>query len=104
MKSKIANNSNNNNSNSNRNISAPFQRAPSLNESTLNNTKAINSSIDSDDLCNRYNFPILEESAIIEFDRYCGPTPESNWVLPGIILFYLNYIIIIITTIIIIIT
>jgi protein-tyrosine phosphatase len=28
----------------------------------------------------------LEDSSTIDFDRYCGPTPESNWVLPGVFL------------------
>jgi len=28
----------------------------------------------------------LEDSSTIDFNRYCGPTPESNWVLPGVFL------------------
>jgi hypothetical protein len=90
--------SSNSNSNSNRNITAPFQRAPSLNESTLNYNKGSNSnssnrsssgsssSVDADDFASRYSFPVLEASSHTTFDRYCGPTPESNWVLPGVFL------------------
>lgn len=29
---------------------------------------------------------VLEADEEITFERYCGPTPESNWVLPGVLL------------------
>ena len=31
----------------------------------------------------RGQLPPLEDSRSVSLDRYCGPTPESNWVLPG---------------------
>ena len=27
--------------------------------------------------------PPLEDSQTVTLEKYCGPTPESNWVLPG---------------------
>ena len=31
-------------------------------------------------------FPPLDGANHITYDRYCGPTPESNWVVPGMLL------------------
>lgn len=33
-----------------------------------------------------FKFKPLEPYSDLIYDRYCGPTPESNWVLPGVIL------------------
>ncbi len=30
-----------------------------------------------------FTFAPLENANHVSFDRYCGPTPESNWVIPG---------------------
>ena len=30
-----------------------------------------------------YQFQALEPVMQVAFDKYCGPTPESNWVVPG---------------------
>ena len=33
-----------------------------------------------------HEFAKLEAPQVITYERYCGPTPESNWVLPGLLL------------------
>lgn len=33
-----------------------------------------------------FKFKQLESFEDMEFDTYCGPTPESNWVLPDLLL------------------
>jgi hypothetical protein len=33
-----------------------------------------------------YVFKPLENMRNIKFGDYCGPTPESNWVIPGVLL------------------
>jgi len=33
-----------------------------------------------------YVFQPLEPEGKVTFDKYCGPTPESNWVVPGMLL------------------
>jgi hypothetical protein len=33
-----------------------------------------------------FKFKPLEPYNELTYDRYCGPTPESNWVLPGVML------------------
>lgn len=33
-----------------------------------------------------HKFVPLEPKSAITFERYCGPTAESNWILPGILL------------------
>ena len=33
-----------------------------------------------------YVFQSLESESKVTFDKYCGPTPESNWVVPGMLL------------------
>lgn len=30
-----------------------------------------------------FQFQALEPTPNVLFDKYCGPTPESNWVVPG---------------------
>lgn len=30
-----------------------------------------------------FQFQELESAQVVAFDKYCGPTPESNWVVPG---------------------
>ena len=30
-----------------------------------------------------FQFQALEPAPNVLFDKYCGPTPESNWVVPG---------------------
>ena len=30
-----------------------------------------------------FKFPSLDNEKDIVLSRYCGPTPESNWVVPG---------------------
>lgn len=68
-----------------REIAAPFQNKPRSLENGCN-------IVDSDDVLadvnknsggNGYVFPALESDEALLFDTYCGPTPESNWVIPG---------------------
>lgn len=33
-----------------------------------------------------FRFPPLEPLAALTLSKYCGPTPESNWVIPGLLL------------------
>ena len=33
-----------------------------------------------------YTFKELTSISEITYDEYCGPTPESNWVIPGVLL------------------
>mgnify|MGYP003385817173 CR=1 FL=1 len=33
-----------------------------------------------------FKFKPLEPYSDLTYDRYCGPTPESNWILPGVML------------------
>lgn len=33
-----------------------------------------------------FEFKTLDDVTSITFKEYCGPTPESNWVIPGVLL------------------
>ena len=35
---------------------------------------------------NDFKFQPLDPSRQVTFDKYCGPTPESNWVIPNVLL------------------
>lgn len=62
----------------NRNLAAPFQHEEEVRVST-SPTKIRASELE-------FQFPPLEEYADVTFNKYCGPTPESNWVIPNVLL------------------
>ena len=72
-----------------RNIAAPYQQQKL--PSNVNEQQQIpggslrNSSSDFVDHSN-FRFKKLDEISAITFKAYCGPTPESNWVIPGVLL------------------
>lgn len=71
-----------------RNIAAPYQQKTqilSLNEQKLTEGSSKNSTSDFVDHSN-FGFKKLDEISDINFRDYCGPTPESNWVIPGVLL------------------
>mmetsp|Transcript_36578 Transcript_36578/g.37247 ORF Transcript_36578/g.37247 Transcript_36578/m.37247 type:complete len:562 (+) Transcript_36578:421-2106(+) len=58
--------------------------APSLQGET---TKAVGASARGPQIDYRnFTFQELDDEDDVTFDNYCGPTPESNWVIPGKIL------------------
>lgn len=70
-----------------RNITAPHQQKKSVpsSDETQSGTGADRSSPDFIDHSN-FTFKKLDEISAIYFKDYCGPTPESNWVIPGVLL------------------
>jgi hypothetical protein len=68
-----------------RNISAPHQVKKLHNEPNSGKTLESNSLSDFVDHSN-FRFKELDEVSSITFKEYCGPTPESNWVIPGVLL------------------
>lgn len=64
-----------------RNIAAPFQ----IEETSKVNAHEQGDFEENIDYHN-FSFTPLEDSAQILFEKYCGPTPESNWVIPGVLL------------------
>ena len=67
-------------------LAAPFQQR-SVNGSTSATASGKQSShaVDSVDYRN-FSFKPLTPVADVTFQEYCGPTPESNWVIPGVLL------------------
>ena len=71
-----------------RNIAAPYQQTKyisSANEQKLAEGSSKNSLSDFVDHSN-FGFKKLDDISDISFRDYCGPTPESNWVIPGVLL------------------
>jgi len=63
-----------------RQIAAPFQSSTAV----LDGGKKSIDSEEEDYICFRnHEFQPLERIKDLQFDTYCGPTPESNWVIPG---------------------
>jgi hypothetical protein len=68
-----------------RNLAAPFQnKSPSRNTSHCG-AKSAHYSGGYVDYRN-FKFQKLDDYSEITFENYCGPTPESNWVIPGTLL------------------
>ncbi|KAJ1430216.1 hypothetical protein B484DRAFT_396026 [Ochromonadaceae sp. CCMP2298] len=68
-----------------RNIAAPFQHAPRSDDSNSNSGGGNSHSASGINFRN-FQFQALERLEELQFDKYCGPTPESNWVIPGMLL------------------
>jgi hypothetical protein len=72
-----------------RNIAAPYQHKKQL-QSSQNESNLLKGQkeILSSDFVDHSNFSFkkLDEINEITFKEYCGPTPESNWVIPGVLL------------------
>lgn len=68
-----------------RDITAPFQNKPRSLENGCNIVDSDGSvaDVNKSSSGNTYAFPALETDESLSFDKYCGPTPESNWVIPG---------------------
>ena len=68
-----------------RDISAPFQSKPRSLENGCNvvDSDGTVADVNKNSNGNTYIFPTLESEESLSFDLYCGPTPESNWVIPG---------------------
>lgn len=75
--------------NAQRNIVAPYQQKQLL-QCVLNEQQTARATIDhppSNFVDHRnFEFKKLEDVNSISFKDYCGPTPESNWVIPGVLL------------------
>lgn len=69
-----------NKKNNGRNISAPFQpEGPQTPKGSIDNFRRPDHQIDYLSV----SFEELEVYETVSFEKYCGPTPESNWVIPG---------------------
>lgn len=68
-----------------RNLAAPFQHKSQSRNSSHCNTQPLHSNGGYVDYRN-FKFQKLDEFSEITFEKYCGPTPESNWVIPGSLL------------------
>ena len=64
-----------------RNIAAPFQSKTENEQGSPSPTK-LGAFINEQN----YEFVPLEDFSDVTFEKYCGPTPESNWVIPNVLL------------------
>lgn len=64
-----------------RNISAPFQKRDEHSQDASHH-QTQHATPDYIDYTNA-KFQDLEHVQVVQFDKYVGPTPESNWVIPG---------------------
>jgi len=69
----------------NRNIAAPFQLdGPMTPRGALDQCSLEEKHFQYTYMMNE--FPQLDTEDVLTYDKYCGPTPESNWVIPGVLL------------------
>jgi hypothetical protein len=76
-----------------RNIAAPYQQSvkphvsltPPKGDSSLGDNPLFPALLAKDQVVDyrSFQFQALEPTPNVLFDKYCGPTPESNWVVPG---------------------
>lgn len=70
-----------------RNIAAPVIHSEEKSKGVVSSEAvAGNVSIEVDIDYRNFEFTPLEPFESITFEKYCGPTPESNWVIPGKVL------------------
>jgi hypothetical protein len=68
-----------------RKVAAPYQQKKQTNEvqgGLKSPPKRLSDFVDH----SNFTFKALDEIKYITFKEYCGPTPESNWVIPGVLL------------------